>query len=75
MGWCTGHVTLSSLIGSPWMSNARPHSLHRPGGAVWELHVSELGVHLLHCLMRFAFLRAGRGTLPYSVTPSAMRTS
>jgi hypothetical protein len=60
MGECTGHVTLSSAMGTPWMSNARPHSAHRPGGAVWELQVSVLDVHWLHNLIRVAFLAALR---------------
>jgi hypothetical protein len=46
-----GQVTLSSWMGMPCTSNARPHSLHRPGGAVWWLHASELWVHSVHSLI------------------------
>ena len=41
------------------MSNARPHSLHRPGGAVFSFHESELAVHSLHSLIRMTFLNLG----------------
>ncbi len=51
IGWWMGHVTLSSRMGMPCTSNARPHSLHRPGGAVWWLHASEFRVHSVHSLM------------------------
>ena len=51
IGSWMGHLTVSSWIGMPCTSNARPHSLHRPGGAVWWLHVSEFRVHSVHSLM------------------------
>ena len=76
IGRWMGQLTLSSWMGMPCTSNARPHSLQRPGGAVSWLHASEFWVHSVHNLMRHdpsldmsSLLTGLVGPLPSTDTP------